>query len=649
MAAPGGLPGAGGHHTPAWHASWQGNSYRAAEPAARDAAAVAAALLGPVQGLLDDHDRVLVMPSGAMHLLPFHALPLHGLLLGADHVMSQPPAASLIPRLAGRPRPQRDGSVLAVATRPPIRPATCAGCPARTWKALTVARVLGAEPLTGAAADEPSVRAALAARSPVVHLATHGLLDEDAPYLSSLALSGSDELTVAELLGLGLDADVAILSAGDSGRGEVTLGGDVVGLARGLLAAGARHSVVSLWPVDDQVGCLTMAAFAGGSPPGTRWPRPWPRRSARSGRPAPPTATTGTPSWPIKLTYPRLRPAAAPPATSRRRQARNRRRGRPILVGTIRARRSLSLPVSGTTEPETAGERWSPMKRALLVGSQTGGLTGVHADVAAMDDVLTGLGFTAILTTGADATADGIVERYRALIDDTGPDDTAVFYYSGHGGRQPNPLPAWLQYILPTDCDDRSGDRVRCMLAEELTALQAQLTARSRNVTTIMDCCHSARMSRGGSAVPKANDQLALPAADLVRRWQELAAQPRYQGDANPDAVRVVACAPDQSAYEDYDPYSGERHGMLTAALVRVLRSPEAATITWSDALEVIRGAVSPLAALQRPERKSRAAQRLLFSVRPAGRRRAAAGQDRGQPCGPPRRGRLRRDPRRPL
>jgi len=84
------------------------------------------------------------------------------------------------------------------------------------------------------------VRAALAARSPVVHLATHGLLDEDAPYLSSLALSGGDELTVAELLGLGLDADVAILSACDSGRGEVTLGGDVVGLARGLLAAGAR-------------------------------------------------------------------------------------------------------------------------------------------------------------------------------------------------------------------------------------------------------------------------------------------------------------------------------------------------------------------------------------------------------------------------
>ena len=245
------------------HASWQGNSYRAAEAAARDAAAVATALLGPVQSLLDDHDRVLVMPFGAMHLLPFHALPLHGRPLGAGHVVSQLPAASLIPRLAGRPRPQRDGSVLVVGD-PATDPARhLRRLPGAHLEAVTVARVLGAEPLTGAAADEPSVRAALAARSPIVHLATHGLLDDDAPYLSSLALSGGDELTVAELLGLGLDADVAILSACDSGRGEVTLGGDVVGLARGLLAAGARHSVVSLWPVDDQVGCLTMAAFAG--------------------------------------------------------------------------------------------------------------------------------------------------------------------------------------------------------------------------------------------------------------------------------------------------------------------------------------------------------------------------------------------------
>jgi hypothetical protein len=43
---------------------------------------------------------------------------------------------------------------------------------------------------------------------------------------------------------------------------KVTMSGYVIGLARGLLGAGGRHSVVSLWPVDDRTGCLTMVAFA---------------------------------------------------------------------------------------------------------------------------------------------------------------------------------------------------------------------------------------------------------------------------------------------------------------------------------------------------------------------------------------------------
>ena len=50
-------------------------------------------------------------------------------------------------------------------------------------------------------------------------------------------MAGRDELTVDELLGVGLDTDLAVLSACDSGRGDITATGDVVGLARGLLAA----------------------------------------------------------------------------------------------------------------------------------------------------------------------------------------------------------------------------------------------------------------------------------------------------------------------------------------------------------------------------------------------------------------------------
>ena len=77
-------------------------------------------------------------------------------------------------------------------------------------------------------------------------------------------------------------------------------------------------------------------------------------------------------------------------------------------------------------------------KRALLIGSQTGGLTGVHGDVEVMADALVALGFEVRRHIEAAATSAAIVDAYRALIADTAADDAAVVYYSGHGGRMPN-------------------------------------------------------------------------------------------------------------------------------------------------------------------------------------------------------------------
>jgi CHAT domain-containing protein len=68
-------------------------------------------------------------------------------------------------------------------------------------------------------------------------------------------------MSVGDLVGIDLDADLVVLSACDTGRGAATLGGDVIGLVRALLAAGARYLVVSLWPVNDEAGCLVMARF----------------------------------------------------------------------------------------------------------------------------------------------------------------------------------------------------------------------------------------------------------------------------------------------------------------------------------------------------------------------------------------------------
>ncbi|WP_037268624.1 CHAT domain-containing protein [Kibdelosporangium aridum] len=240
------------------HTSWQTGS----ADVTADEQSIADTLLGPVRHLLDDHDRLIFVPSGVMHLLPFHALPYGGRPLGHDRAISQLPAAALIPRLAGRPAPRLDGGAVVVGN-PATHPSRgLRRLPGAEVEALTLARLLKTKALIGEHANEAALRTALTEGSPILHMATHGVLDDEAPTLSSLVLAGHDEITLAELLGIGLDVDLAVLSACDTGRGDITMSGDVVGLARGLLAAGVRHSVVSQWPVDDEVGCLTMAAFA---------------------------------------------------------------------------------------------------------------------------------------------------------------------------------------------------------------------------------------------------------------------------------------------------------------------------------------------------------------------------------------------------
>jgi Caspase domain len=264
-------------------------------------------------------------------------------------------------------------------------------------------------------------------------------------------------------------------------------------------------------------------------------------------------------------------------------------------------------------------------KRALLIGSQTGGLTGVHGDVEVLDDALTALGFDTNPIIEEAVTYAGIVASYRALIEDSTEGDAAVVYYSGHGGRSANTeaasdpnLPAWLQYLVPWDIDDRSDGGFRGLLAEEVSMLQWELTQKTTNVTTILDCCHSARMSRDPAMIPKADDRITVPWPTVGERWAALRRDLDTAGvttDANPHAVQVVACSPDQSAYELSETIIGGAHGALTANLVAVLRTPQAATLTWREIMDVIRPAVLDIVPMQRPDILGPNADRFLFSL----------------------------------
>ncbi len=101
-----------------------------------------------------------------------------------------------------------------------------------------------------------------------LHFATHGLINEKSPKLSGLLLAQKDSISredgilhLGEIYNLNLNADLVVLSACETGLGQVAKGEGIIGLTRGFLYAGASNLLVSLWQVSDVTTADLMVDF----------------------------------------------------------------------------------------------------------------------------------------------------------------------------------------------------------------------------------------------------------------------------------------------------------------------------------------------------------------------------------------------------
>ncbi len=100
----------------------------------------------------------------------------------------------------------------------------------------------------------------------VVHLALHSLIDDERPLFSRLVFTQEDstrsgDITVNELYGMELGADLVVLSACESGIGKLSRGEGMMSLSRAFMYAGVPSTVMSLWKVPDQATSRLMTRF----------------------------------------------------------------------------------------------------------------------------------------------------------------------------------------------------------------------------------------------------------------------------------------------------------------------------------------------------------------------------------------------------
>jgi CHAT domain-containing protein len=101
----------------------------------------------------------------------------------------------------------------------------------------------------------------------VLHLATHGFLSDSSPMYSSILLARSatseDDglLEAREIMNLDLQADLVVLSACETARGQIGDGEGIIGLTWAFFAAGVPTTVASQWKVDSESTTELMLAF----------------------------------------------------------------------------------------------------------------------------------------------------------------------------------------------------------------------------------------------------------------------------------------------------------------------------------------------------------------------------------------------------
>ncbi len=214
--------------------------------------------------------RLILIPDGVLHYLPFSALtPFRDSspLVSRFEVVYLPSLATL---KALRERERSPAPIFTLFANPAQDNQLFQNLPFAEAEVNRLAAMTPrADIYNGYSASKALILGGALQQSRLIHFATHGLIHPNHHELSAIILAGVNSqgqpqdpfLRVQDIAGLRLSADLVVLSACETGLGEKIRGEGLAGLPQAFLKAGASSVLVSLWDIDDQAAMTFMEAF----------------------------------------------------------------------------------------------------------------------------------------------------------------------------------------------------------------------------------------------------------------------------------------------------------------------------------------------------------------------------------------------------
>ncbi|MDI7248054.1 MAG: CHAT domain-containing protein [Bacillota bacterium] len=203
------------------------------------------ALIAPVERHIAGRRRLLIVPHGPLHQVPFHALHDGRRYVIDSHEVFFAPSLGALEAI-WRKGHRAVRTCLAVGVKDDAAPLAEAECG-------RVAALFG----TGNARlllGEDATVDALSQSAPgfdVVHVAGHAVFNPEDPMRSHIKLAGGG-LSALDVFETRMECALVMLSACQTGVAYVSSGDELLGLSRGVFRAGASSLVASLWKVNDE-------------------------------------------------------------------------------------------------------------------------------------------------------------------------------------------------------------------------------------------------------------------------------------------------------------------------------------------------------------------------------------------------------------